>query len=138
LGAEGSTLARIVRHAKAAGQAAAVLRHAPRAAAWAALHGAHREAAALYQAASDCAQGIGVVERADRLQRHACKCYLVAEMDAAVNSRQAALAIWRQAGDREREGNNLRWLSRLHWFLGQNANAERFVDESIEILQALP
>lgn len=138
LGNEGSALARIVHHAKAAGRPAAVLRHAPRAAEWAALHGAHREAAALYEAALRHAQALDGFERAELLQRHAYQCYLVAQIDSAVRSRQAALAIWRQAGDREREGHNLRWLSRLHWFLGQNAAAERFADEAITILYALP
>jgi len=137
-GATGSALARIVHHAQAAGQAAAVLRHAPRAAAWAALHGAHREAAALVQAALDHAQAIDGFEHADLLQRHAYQCYLVAEMDAAIRSRQAALAIWRGRGDREREGHNLRWLSRLHWFKGRNAEAERFADEALGLLEALP
>lgn len=138
LGGEGPVLARIVHHARAAGRPAAVLRHAPRAAAWAALHGAHREAAALYGVALDHAQGMAAARHAELLQAHAYQCYLVAEMDSAVRSRQAALAIWRQAGDREREGHNLRWLSRLHWFLGQNSAAERFADEAIGILQALP
>ena len=134
----GGVLARIVHHAKAAGRPAAVLRYAPRAAEWAALHGAHREAAALYAAALGHVQGIDAVEHADLLQRHAYQCYLVGQVDAAVRSRQAALAIWRQAGDREREGHNLRWLSRLHWFLGQNTDAERYADEAIAILQVLP
>jgi DNA-binding CsgD family transcriptional regulator/tetratricopeptide (TPR) repeat protein len=134
----GPALARIVHHAKAAGRAAAVLRYAPRAAEWAALHGAHREAAALYGAALNLAQAMAAVERADLLQWHAYQCYLVAEMDAAVRSRHAALAIWRQTGDREREGHNLRWLSRLHWFLGQNQAAEHFADEAVSILEALP
>jgi len=138
VGAEGSTLARIVHHAKGAGLAAAVLEHAPRAAAWAALHGAHREAAALYGAALDHAHGIPDTARAELLQGHAYQCYLVAQMDAAVQSRQAALAIWRHAGHREREGHNLRWLSRLHWFLGKNQAAEHFADDAIAILQALP
>jgi len=133
----GSTLARIVHHATAARRPAAVLQHAPRAAEWAALHGAHREAAALYEAALGHAQGIDALARADLLERQAYQCYLVARMESAVVARQEALTIWRQTGDRGCEGRNLRWLSRLHWFLGQNAAAERFADEAIEILQGL-
>ena len=135
---DGSMLARIVHHATGAQRADAVLLHAPRAAEWAALNGAHREAAALYKAALACADGLAAGERAGLLERRAYQCYLVAEMDAAVAARESALAIWRQAGDREREGHNLRWLSRLHWFLGQNAAAERFADDAIGTLQPLP
>jgi DNA-binding CsgD family transcriptional regulator/tetratricopeptide (TPR) repeat protein len=134
----GEALARIVHHAAAAGQAAAVLRHAPQAAEWAAMHGAHREAAGLYEAALVHAQDIDTNLRADLLERHAYQCYLISRADAAVAARQDALAIWRQAGNREREGHNLRWLSRLHWFLGQNTAAERFADQAIAVLSTLP
>ncbi len=134
----GGGLTQMVHHAAAAGRVAAVLRHAPRAAEWAAAHGAHREAAALYEAALVHAQALDVVERADLLEKHAYQRYLIAHLDAAVLARQAALAIWQQLGNREREGHNLRWLSRLHWFLGQNMWAERYADDAIRILQALP
>jgi DNA-binding NarL/FixJ family response regulator len=137
-GAEGPALARMVHHAAAAGLHDAVLLHAPRAAEWAARHGAHREAAALCQAALDHAHRLDGVARADLLERHAYQCYLVADGHSAVRSRRAALAVWREVGDREREGHNLRWLSRLHWFLGQNTAAESYADEAIATLQPLP
>jgi len=67
---------------------------------------------------------------------------VAAGVDACALGRVRGLVLAAPAGaalrNREREGHNLRWLSRLHWFLGQNAAAEQFAEQAIEILQALP
>lgn len=130
--------ARLVHHAQAAGRGDAVLAHAPVAAARAASHGAHREAAALYAAALAHADGLPPAARAGLLEQHAYQCYLTDRIDAAISARLAALELWRTLGDREREGHTLRWLSRLHWFAGRNAEAERYADAAVDLLQALP
>src|SRR4029453_3549927 len=39
--------------------------------------------------------------------------------------------------DRRREGDTLRWLSRLAWFEGRNADAERAGREAVELLEGL-
>lgn len=130
--------ARLVHHAQAAGRGDAVLVHAPVAAARAASHGAHREAAALYATALEHADALPPAARAGLLEQHAYQCYLTDCIAAAIAARLAALDLWRALGEREREGHTLRWLSRLNWFAGRNPEAERYADAAVELLQALP
>ncbi|HEX3214544.1 MAG TPA: LuxR C-terminal-related transcriptional regulator, partial [Actinomycetota bacterium] len=52
-------------------------------------------------------------------------------------SRQRALACWRAVGDRRREGDTLRWLSRLAWLQGRQAEAQRVGREAVELLDGL-
>ena len=49
-----------------------------------------------------------------------------------------SLARWRAQENGERIGRNLRWLSRLNWFLGDKAEAERYALEASSVLEALP
>jgi DNA-binding CsgD family transcriptional regulator/tetratricopeptide (TPR) repeat protein len=129
--------ARLVHHAAGAGQRAAVSRLAPLAAVHAAELGAHREAAALYAAAIDAASDLPPAERAALLEHRSYQCYLVGQIADAVAARESALAIWRALDDRHSEGRTLRWLSRLNWFLGRNAEAVSFADEAVALLQGL-
>ncbi|MFL6664141.1 MAG: ATP-binding protein [Rhizobacter sp.] len=131
-------LVRLVHHARGAGDGAAVLRYAPRAAERAASHGAHRESAALYAAALSHADGVAPAARADLLERRAYQCYLTDQIESAIGAHREALALWRQLGNRQQEGHALRWLSRLHWFLGRNREAETLAGEAVDLLQALP
>src|SRR6185503_713409 len=39
--------------------------------------------------------------------------------------------------DERKRGENLRWLSRLHWFLGRKTDAERYTIESVTVLEKL-
>ncbi len=64
---------RLVHHAANAGDWEAVLRHAPQAAAKAASHGAHREAAALYRTALEHAQSADMPTRAEKRWRPSSK-----------------------------------------------------------------
>lgn len=50
----------------------------------------------------------------------------------------SALAIWRAAGTRLKEGDALRWLSRLSWFAGRRADAYQYAEESVLTLESLP
>src|SRR5262249_8475365 len=45
---------------------------------------------------------------------------------------------WRELSQRLKEGDTLRWLSRLSWFAGRRAEAERYSTEAIAALEALP
>jgi DNA-binding CsgD family transcriptional regulator/tetratricopeptide (TPR) repeat protein len=131
-------LARLVHHARAAGNADAVLRHAPRAAEQAAAQGAHREAAALLAAALAHAQRLPDAERAALHERHAYECYLTDQIAEALRAREAALAIWQRCGEREREAHTLRWLSRLSWFQGRTDRAVTLAESALALHQALP
>ena len=129
--------ARLAHHAEEAGDAAAVLDHAPAAARHAAALGAHREAAAQYARALRFAGGLAPAELAELLEAHAYECYLTDQHEDATASRQRALGCWRELGDRRREGDTLRWLSRLAWFQGRRAEAERAGRGAVELLEAL-
>ena len=130
--------ARLVHHAANAGDGEAVLRYAPQAATKAASHGAHREAAALYKVALDCAESSELRTRADMLEARAYECYLTNQIDEALAARSDALEIARAMGDRLREGRILRWLSRLHWFKGQNERAVQSGADALAVLETLP
>jgi DNA-binding CsgD family transcriptional regulator len=129
--------ARLAHHADGAGDGLAVLAHAPVAARRAAALGAHREAAAQYARALRFADGLAPAVRAELLERHSYECYLTDQLVEATASRARALGCWRTLRDRRREGDTLRWLSRLAWFQGRNADAERAGREAVELLEGL-
>jgi predicted ATPase/DNA-binding CsgD family transcriptional regulator len=131
-------LAQIAHHAEAAGDRDAVLTYAPAAAQQAASLRAHRQAAAQYARALRFADSLPPGERADLLERRSYECYLTGLLDEAIAAMETALALRRQTGDRLKEGDGLRWLSRLHWFAGRNAEAERAGREALAILEGLP
>jgi DNA-binding CsgD family transcriptional regulator/tetratricopeptide (TPR) repeat protein len=127
--------ARLAHHAEGAGDAAAVLAYAPLAARRAAALGAHREAAAQYARALRFAEGLGPEPLAHLLEQHSYECYLTDQVDESIRSRRRALECWRALGDQRRQGDTLRWLSRLEWFLGHNAEAERAGLAALETLR---
>src|SRR5689334_9753838 len=136
-GAE-SQLARIVHHAAKSGDAAAVVEYAPRAARQAAALHAHREAASHYQTALQYADRLSPEQRADLLEYRSYECYITGQISDAWAARREALAVWQQLGNKVRQGDNLRWLSRFAWYLGRKEEAEACANEAIEVLEALP
>jgi len=130
--------ARLAHHAAGAEDGAAVLVHAQAAAMQAAALGAHREAAAHFAAALAHASTIEPDRRAELQERLAYEYYLTDRIDAALAARRAALDIWRSLGRTLRQGDNLRWLSRLSWFQGHRTDAERYATEAIAALETLP
>jgi len=128
---------RLAYHAAAGGDAEAVLVHAPKAGDRAARLGAHREAVEQYRAALRHGDRLAASERVELLERLSYECHLTDQGSAAVDAQAAALELHREAGDVRRVGVALRWLSRLSWFLGRNADAERFALESLTTLEAL-
>jgi DNA-binding CsgD family transcriptional regulator len=135
---EPASLARLAHHAAQADDAALVLRFAPAAASQAAMQSAHREAAAHYATALRYADGLAPAQRAGLLEKHSYECYLTGQFAEALVASEGALAIWRATDETEKIGHNLRWLSRLSWFLGQRAGAERYGAEAICLLEGLP
>ena len=129
--------ARLAHHAAGARNAAAVLQFAPLAAMQAASVGSHREAASLYQVALLYAQEIAPDERARLYERFSYECYLTGQHERAIEARRAALEIWRALGVRMREGDALQWLSRLSWFVGRRADANRYGAEAVLTLESL-
>jgi DNA-binding CsgD family transcriptional regulator len=114
-----------------------VLRYAPQAAREAAQLGAHHQAVAHYRTALRYADALDARSRATLLEHCAYECYLTGEFTDAVECREAVLAIARELDDARLEGETLRWLSRLGWFGGDRARAERYGDTAIEVLEGV-
>ena len=131
------SLARLVHHAAHAADAQKVLEYGPRAAEQASHHGAHREAVRYYQAANHYRHFISDEEQARLLDNLSFEYYLTGQIDASIQVRQDAVDLWRKVGLANQVGDDLRWLSRLYWFQGNKAMADRFAGEAIATLELL-
>ncbi len=129
--------ARLAHHADGARNAPDALRFAPVAAAQAASVGAHREAASHYQLALRYAQDLSADERARLQEQLSYECYLTGQHERAIEAQRCALEIWRASGARAKEGDALRWLSRLSWFVGRRAQADQYGAEAVTTLESL-
>ena len=127
--------ARLVHHAEAAGDEEAVRVHARAAGEHAAALGAHREAATHYGTALRFVDAQDDREVAELLELRSYECYLTGLIDDALESRRAALERYRSLGDRVREGEQQRWISRLSWFAGHKDDAEAAASEAISLLE---
>ena len=131
-------LARLVHHAREAGDVEAVLRYAPEAARQAAAVAAHREAVGHYRAVLAHDERIPAAARAELLEGYSVEAYLSGLSGEAVSARQAAVDLREAAGDREQLGEALRWLSRLHWWDGNRREAEAAAARAVAVLEPLP
>ncbi len=130
--------ARLAHHAEAAGDRDAVLRWAPGAAERSALSGAHREAAAQYARALRFAGGLSPDRRAEILAQRVEECWLTDQFDAAIQAQEESLRCLRQLGDLRGEGDALRNLSRLLFYVGRVGEGEALAVEAVELLERLP
>jgi ATP/maltotriose-dependent transcriptional regulator MalT len=103
--------ARLAFHAEAAGDALAALQHATLAGRRAAGLGSHREAAAQFERALRFAAGEPAGTLAARYDALAGELWVIDSFGAAAEAYQRALDLWREAGDRLREGDALRQLA---------------------------
>ena len=131
-------VARLLHHARDTGDAEAVRALAPPAARQAAAVGAHREAAAHYATALAEADAYPDGLRADLYEEAAFEFQLTGAMDAAVRAETAALALFQAAGDRLREGDGLRRLSRMAYAGGDRLAAEAHARRAAELLADHP
>jgi DNA-binding CsgD family transcriptional regulator/Tfp pilus assembly protein PilF len=127
---------RLAHHAAGSGDRAAVIRHAPLAAARAARLGAHREAADELRLALRYHE-LPDPRRASLLDQLSYECYLTDQVSQARASGLEALAIHEQEQDALSTGASQRWLSRLSWVLGQNADSERYAAAAVATLEPL-
>jgi DNA-binding CsgD family transcriptional regulator/tetratricopeptide (TPR) repeat protein len=131
-------LAALSHHAELAQDHEATLEFAIAAAEQARQLRAHREAAGQYARALRFAGSLPLVERASLLEAWSYECYLTNRMTDAIEGREAALEVWRELANPVKEGENLRWLSRVLWFAGRNADAEDAAQAALAILEPLP
>jgi len=55
-----------------------------------------------------------------------------------LEARRHAITLWRTLDRPEKVGENLRWLSRLHWYRGESVEAGHFADEAVSVLENRP
>jgi len=129
--------ARMAFHAEAAGDTSAVLRYAPAAARRAARLGSHREAAAQYGRALRFSGGADPATLAGLHEGLADAVSLLDRWHDAETAGERALALWREAGDRLREGDALRRLSRIRWNMCRGREAVAAAEAAVSALEAL-
>jgi DNA-binding CsgD family transcriptional regulator/tetratricopeptide (TPR) repeat protein len=127
--------ARLVHHAERAGDGERVVRYAPEAAREAAALGAHRAAAAHFAIVLRHGERLSHDVRVAMLDGLAYECYLTSDSARAIAALTELLALHRAAGDAVREGDALRWLSRLHWLDGRAAEARAFARQAVAVLE---
>ena len=127
--------ATLAHHAEAAGESEAVLNFAPEAARRAAMLRSHREAAAQYARALRFASRLPASQRAPLYERRSYECYLTNQIEDAFADRRQALDLWKEVGAPLKVGDSHRWLSRLSWFLGRNADAEAHAEKALDVLE---
>jgi DNA-binding CsgD family transcriptional regulator/tetratricopeptide (TPR) repeat protein len=129
--------AELAFHAEAAADGQAVLRYAPRAARQAAGLGSHREAAAQLKRALRFTAGAAPTTAAGLYDELGYEMALLDQWQDAVDAREHALALWRAAGDRLREGETLRSLSCALQPLGRGPDAVAAAEAAVTILEPL-
>lgn len=129
--------ARLAFHAEAAGDGAAVLRYASAAARQAARLASHREAATQFERALRFADEAAPATRAELYQGYADEVSLLDRWQEAEVAGERALALWRQTGDRLREGDALRRLSRIRWNMCRGREAVAAAEAAVSTLEPL-
>jgi len=129
--------ARMAFHADAAGDAAAVLRYAPSAARRAARLGSHREAAVQYERALRFSAGADPATLAGLHGELADELALLDRWPEAETAGERALALRRGLGDRLREGDALRRLSRIRWTMCRGREAVVAAEAAVSALEAI-
>lgn len=131
-----SILADIIHHGEGAGDHHMILRYSPKAAQQAAAVGAHREAAQYLSIAIRHIDHAEPEIAASILESWAYEAGLSLAIDEdVIAAREQAIGLWKALGRQERVGDNLRWLSRLHWYRGEPDKAQSYLEDAIEVLQ---
>ncbi|MFI5916420.1 AAA family ATPase [Dactylosporangium sp. NPDC051541] len=129
--------ARMAFHAEAAGDGAAVLEYATRAARHASELASHREAAAQYERALRFAVVLPPAELAELYDALAAELSLVDRGPRVCEVAERSRDLWRRAGDRRREGDALRRLSTALRYDCRGADATRAAEAALATLEPL-
>lgn len=129
----------MVHHATGAFDGKAVLRWGAAAAKQAAAIGAHREAAAHLTTALSFIEDATLEQAAQLHEDWAYEAGLALQIDdAVIAARGKAVDLWRDLNRMDKVGENLRWLSRLHWYRGEAAKASQLADDAVTTLEQVP
>ena len=123
-------------HAAGCADYDALLEHAPQAAARSAQLGAHREATVGYRKLVQI-PNLSTADRVRFYEALSYECYLTEEASEAIVARRRVLELSQLTGDTVTIGTAERWLSRLSWFLGRNADAHRYAGRAVTTLEPL-
>jgi DNA-binding CsgD family transcriptional regulator len=129
--------ARMAFHAEGAGDGVGVLRYAPAAARAAADLASHREAAAQLERALRFAAEADTPMVAGLYDGLADELALVGRWPEAAQACERALELWRELGDRLREGDTLRRLSLIVWSLCRGDEALGVAAAAVSALEPL-
>jgi DNA-binding CsgD family transcriptional regulator len=129
--------AQLAFHAEGAVDGPAVLRYATAAAHRAAELASHREAAAQFERALRYAAGTAPETAAGLCDGLADEAGLLDRWQDAADAGERGVELWRQAGDRLREGATLRQLSRSMWRLCRGSEAAAAAEAAMAILEPL-
>lgn len=130
-------LDRLVHHAAGALNTKVVLKYAPLAAEEASNVGSHREAAAHLATALEFVSEAKPELAARLYEDWAYVAGLALKIDdEVIDARRHAITLWRALGRKDKVGENLRWLSRLHWYRGESTKAAQYSDDAVRILEA--
>ncbi len=127
--------ARLVHHAREAGDDAAVRDLAPDAARQASRLGAHRQALGYYQVLLEQADAFAVEYRADLFERFAFESHVTGGMSQAIAAQAEARRLRASLHDAIGEGACLRWLSRLSYLAGDREAADRYGQAAVAVLE---
>lgn len=130
-------LARLASHAEQAGDIQAVLLHAPAAGRWAAGLSHHREAASMFALALNYSGSLPPEEHARLLDLYATECWAIEQLQAAIDVRQKAVAIWLEIGRLPEAGEGLNELARVLIASGRNVESEEASRKAIATLEPL-
>lgn len=131
----GASAARRLHHALHANDTARVQDLAPEAAEQASTLGAHREAVRAWSAILD---GTDPPAEPRYLERYAFELHVIGNLGAAVAWQERALDLYRARDERLREGDALRFLSRLHYLNGYRTLAEQAGERAVTLLADFP
>lgn len=129
--------ARLAYHGEGAADAERVVAHARPSAEVAVRTAAYREAIQQLERALRFGQALGDRPRAELLELLSHAFFLVNRQEEAYDRRAEALEIWRRVGDPLRQGDALRWLSRLAWIRGRGSEGREYIEEALRILEPL-
>jgi DNA-binding CsgD family transcriptional regulator/tetratricopeptide (TPR) repeat protein len=130
--------AELAHHAEEAGDRAAMVEYATRAARTATAVASHREAAFQFARALRGMPPDKTRQRAELCSDLAAECSRLDRWEECLSARQEALDIWRAVGDDVRAGDTLGRLTGPLWSLGRGEESERAARDALAVLEALP
>ncbi|RBP51129.1 helix-turn-helix transcriptional regulator [Arenicella xantha] len=132
-------LGTFVYHAVESQNSQAVLLYASQAAKQASLQGAHKEATSYLATALKFVDAADTQTAAQLYEDWAYESGLSQSIsNEVIEARKLAITLWRAQQRPDKVGENLRWLSRLHWYRGEATAANRYADAAIDTLESCP